>query len=59
MNNHLEKYIDSIRHEIEQINEKDFVGNIAFTLNIRYGVIGNMNVVLAKSIKISENLVAQ
>lgn len=47
----IEWYLASMRHEIEQINDKDFVGSLEFQVNIRQGVIGNMNVTLGKSVK--------
>ncbi len=47
----LEWYLNAIRHEVEQINEKDFVGSVDFKINIRQGSIGNMNITLNKSVK--------
>lgn len=47
----LDWYLNSIRHEVEQLNDKDFVGSIEFKVNIRQGVIGNMNIGLFKSVK--------
>lgn len=44
-------YLDFIKHELEQINDKGFVGCVDFKVNIREGVIGNMNITLGKSVK--------
>ena len=53
---HLEWYLTAIRHEIEAINEHEFVGNVDFKLNINKGTIANMNVTLAKSLKMFEQV---
>ncbi len=47
----LDWYLKSIKHEVELINDKDFVGSVEFKINIRQGVIGNMNITLGKSVK--------
>lgn len=46
----LDWYLESIRHEIAMVN-KEFVGSLAFRINIKQGVIGNMNINLDKSVK--------
>ncbi len=52
----LEWYLDSIRHEINLINDHDFVGNISFKINIKQGTLINMNVELAKSVKMPDQV---
>jgi hypothetical protein len=47
----LDWYLEAIKHEVEQVNDKEFVGSVEFKVNIRQGVIGNMNIVLSKSVK--------
>lgn len=49
-------YLESIRHEISLINDNDFMGNITFKMNIKYGGIINMNVELAKSLKMPDQV---
>lgn len=47
-------YLEAIKHEVEQINAMEFVGNINFQMNIKCGTITNMNTVLSKSVKMPE-----
>lgn len=46
-------YQKAIEHEISLITE-DFVGNIEFKFNIKCNGITNMNINLAKSVKMPE-----
>lgn len=50
----LNKYLDAIKHEILRLDNKEFIGNISFRLNMKYGEISNMNVDQSKSIKLTE-----
>jgi hypothetical protein len=52
----LQWYLDVIKHEIEMIENKEFIGSIDFKINIRQGTIGNMNINLTKSIKTLEDI---
>jgi hypothetical protein len=47
----VEWYLDAIKEEISRLNDKEFVGNVDFKLNIKCGAITNMNIVLSKSVK--------
>lgn len=49
----LEWYQKAIEHEVAQISE-DFVGNIDFKFNVKHNSITNMNINLAKSVKMPE-----
>lgn len=53
MNQSIEEYIQTIRHEIEQLSP-DFTGNIEFRLNFKEGSIANMNVSKSKSLKLDK-----
>lgn len=54
MNQTIEEYIQTIRHEIEQLSP-NFTGNVEFRLNFKEGACANMNIVKGKSIKIIDN----
>lgn len=43
-------YLDAIKHEVEQLDER-FTGNTKFEINWKEGTIGNMNVILGKSLR--------
>jgi hypothetical protein len=51
MNKDIEWYIDSIRHELEKLEEGKFTGNMEFKINFKEGSPANMNVILATSVK--------
>lgn len=53
----LKRYLESIEHEIRRLDNKEFIGNIQFRLNMKYGSIANMNVDLSKSIRFDEAVV--
>lgn len=53
----LKWYLESIEHEVSQINDQEFVGNIDFKLNIKHGGITNMNINLSKSVKMPDVVV--
>jgi pyruvoyl-dependent arginine decarboxylase (PvlArgDC) len=48
----IEKYIESVRHEVNQLGEH-YTGRISFELNFRDGGVGNMNIEKGKSIRLS------
>lgn len=52
----LKDYLDSIEHEIRRLDNKEFVGNIQFRLNMKYGRIVNMNIDLSKSVKFDDEV---
>lgn len=53
MNQTIEEYIQTIRHEIEQLSP-NFTGNIEFRLNFKEGNIANLNISKAKSVKLEK-----
>lgn len=52
MNDDLNWYIDNvIKHELEQLVESKFTGNIEFKVNMKDGGIANCNCSLNRSVK--------
>ncbi len=51
MDKSIEWYIESIRHELDKLEEGRFTGNMDFKINFKDGFPCNMNIVLAKSVK--------
>ena len=49
--NSLEWYLQAMAHEIQELIENEFSGNIIFQINLKEGNIYNMNVGLNKSLK--------
>ena len=47
----IEWYLETIRHELEMLEEGKFTGNMDFKINFKDGAPANMNVTLAKSVK--------
>ena len=51
MNENTKWYLDFIKREIEKLRTGNFTGNVDFKVNWKDGAIGNLNCVLAKSVR--------
>jgi len=52
MENDLEEYVKYILDELRKLKNGRFTGNVEFKVNLIDGGIGNMNVLLYKSVKL-------
>ena len=43
-------YFDAIKHEVKQLAPR-FTGNLEFKMNLKEGVVANMNIIKLKSIR--------
>ena len=51
MTNEIDWYLEFVRDELMRLKDAKFTGNNEFKVNMKDGVIGNMNCSLHKSVK--------